>query len=620
MLSEKRIPNRLVNEKSPYLLQHAYNPVDWYPWGTEAFEKAKVEDKPVFLSIGYSTCHWCHVMAHESFENDKVASKLNESYISIKVDKEQRPDIDNIYMRFCQSFTGSGGWPTSIFMDADGKPFYGGTYFSPNQFRRLLSDISEHWRENRDELTKNVERMISALEDDNGLKPVNNEPPFSRAIEIYRARFDKEYGGFGNAPKFPSPHNLMFLIFTAPELAEKTLLQMYRGGIFDHVGYGFCRYSTDRFWLAPHFEKMLYDNAMLMNAYALAYEVTGNELYKAVAEKIYIYVSREMTDLSGGFYSAQDADSNGIEGEYYLFTPDETIRILGEEAGARFNAYFGLSEDGNFEGKCIPNLISQDNFDNSIDSLLPNIYQYRKNRVKLHLDHKILTSWNALMLSALANASRIFGDSSYRDAAIKAFEFIEQALYKDGILYSGITDGKLGVPGFLDDYAFYIYAMICLHQATLDEQYLSRANILLESAIEQFFDLENGGFYFSGKLNEKLVLNPKETYDNAIPSGNSVMAYNLSRLMHPLSEKQNTFMNSCASEYPSAYGFYLFSQLPTKRITCTLKNRDDLKHVHVKSDWFFTFGSPSEYPMIDNQTTFYVCTENTCLPPTTSLD
>jgi len=617
---ENRIPNRLIHETSPYLLQHAYNPVDWWPWCDEAFAKAEAEDKPIFLSIGYSTCHWCHVMARESFESSAVASLLNESFVSIKVDKEQRPDIDNLYMRFCQRFTGSGGWPTSIFMDAEGAPFYGGTYYPPGQFIRLLSHIAQHWSLHRTQWLKDAQALLSALGQENAGAAPGHEPPFSMATEQFRGMFDREFGGFGSAPKFPSPHNLMFLLYTAPDMAEKTLLQLYKGGIFDHVGYGFCRYSTDRFWLAPHFEKMLYDNAMLLNAYALAFERTGNPLYQTVAEKILCYISREMTAPGGGFYSAQDADSGGVEGAYYLFTPEETIRVLGAAVGARFNAYFGLSEAGNFEGKNIPNLISSPGFDSSIDSLLPSLYQYRKQRMTLHLDHKIVTSWNALMLAALANAYRIFGDTGYRDAAVASFQWIESTLCRGDTLYGGCTDGTLGIPGFLDEYAFYGYALLCLHQATMDEQYLRRAAALTQSAIAQFYDHENGGFYFSGTRNAPLILRPKETYDNALPSGNSVMAYNLNRLSHPLSEQQNRFMNGCAAEYPMGYGFYLFSQLPVKQITCTLKPGDDLTRLRIKSDWFFRLGNPATHPLIDNQTTYYVCTGTTCLPPSTTLD
>ena len=619
MPASRKVPNKLLNETSSYLLQHAYNPVDWFPWGNEAFEKAEKEDKPVFLSIGYSSCHWCHVMERESFEKENVAEVLNKYFVSIKVDKEQRPDVDNVYMRFCQSFTGSGGWPLSVFITPDGKPFYAGTYFPKERFVKLLLLIRQNWDNNRKRLLKNAENIIRLLQDNEEQPPAGAAgPTIEEAVSMFKNSFDNEYGGFSHAPKFPSAHNLMFLLYKAPAMAEKTLLQMYKGGIFDHIGYGFCRYSTDRFWLVPHFEKMLYDNALLANAYLLAYELTSNSFYKDISEKVFIYVKREMTSPEGGFYSAQDADSEGEEGKFYTFTPQEVISVLGEIKGAEFNGYFDITEKGNFEDTNIPNIIKQKNVKNFDKNAINTVYEYRKKRVPPDTDKKIITAWNALMLSVYANAYRILRNSEYLKIAENAFNFIQNNLFKNGILYSGLAGGKLGEPGFLDDYAFYIYALICMHQAALEDKYLSLALELTEKTIAEFFDNENGGFYFSGKNNEKLILNPKETYDNAMPSGNSVMAYNLSRLEHGLSEKQNSFMNAKASEYPAAYGFYLFSCLPVKKITCALKNKEDLKDVKIKSNCIFRLGDGS-YKLINDKTTFYVCEEGVCYPPANEI-
>ncbi len=363
--------NRLQYETSPYLLQHKENPVNWYPWCEEAFERAKNEDKPVFLSIGYSSCHWCHVLAHESFEDNEIADILNQNFISIKVDKEERPDIDSVYMSVCQAFTGSGGWPTSIFMTAEQKPFFAGTYFPKTSsggmigFKELLIAISEAWKNNRDSLIQQSDKIINHL---NKTKLPNNTAEIELthyAVSLYGKIYDKKYGGFGQAPKFPIPHNILFLLSyyerykdeNCLKMAENTLLQMYRGGMFDHIGYGFCRYSTDKKFLVPHFEKMLYDNALLILAYCKAYLVTDNSLYLEIAEKTAEYILREMTSNEGGFFSAQDADSEGEEGKYYLFTPEETIKILGKKDGEEFNKHFDITNTGNFEGKSIPNLL-----------------------------------------------------------------------------------------------------------------------------------------------------------------------------------------------------------------------------------------------------------------------
>jgi len=614
--------NKLIYESSPYLKQHAYNPVNWYPWGDEAFEKAGSEDKPVFLSIGYSTCHWCHVMAHESFEDEEAARILNEHFVPIKVDREERPDIDNIYMRACQAFTGGGGWPMSIFLTSDRKPFFAGTYFPKDRFIALLEAIRGGWPEIKAEALRRGDELIASLAGGERGGP-ESDAPVESAVNAFRQTHDSVYGGFGRAPKFPSPHNLMLLIYTAPELAEKTLTQMYRGGIFDHIGFGFSRYSTDNRWLVPHFEKMLYDNALLAIAYLIAHEVTGGELYRTVAEKILLYLSRDMSAPGGGFYSAQDADSDGVEGKFYVFTPNEIIRLLGEKDGRRFNEYFNITEKGNFEGRSIPNLLATAGYDPGIDELIPVVYEYRKKRTALGTDRKILTAWNSIAVAAFADAFRILGERSYLDTALKTIEFLESAAAEGDTLYTGVTDGRRGSIGFIDDYAYFVFALLRLHQATQDDRFLKRASELTDKAVSEYRD-PGGGFFFSGRHNEKLIFNPKETFDGAVPSGNSVMAYNLSRLsaltgsMHfyDLLKKQRSFMNAEASAYPQGYGFYLYSVLPAKEVVCALERPGDLDGIKIRTNWIFRIAEGDRYPLINGRNTFYVCEGSVCGPPT----
>lgn len=629
METQRREPNRLSREKSPYLLQHAHNPVDWYPWGDEAFQKAKAENKPVFLSIGYSACHWCHVMARESFEDEEVAQYLNARFVSVKVDREERPDVDGIYMRACQALTGGGGWPASIFMTAGGEPFYAGTYFPKAYFLRLLWAIGEKWETDRPALLQSGREITKTLGREGEAQQASGEnAPVQQAVTMFRNTFDEKYGGFGAAPKFPSPHNLMFLLYTAPELAEKTLEGMYRGGIFDHVGGGFCRYSTDRYFLVPHFEKMLYDNALLAMTYLLAFERTGKELWRAVAVRTLEYVENELMNPDGGFYSSQDADSDGTEGKYYVFTPDELIKVLGREDGERFSRAFGITEKGNFEGKSIPNLLSGMEMSEDVRKMLPEVYEYRRSRTSLRTDHKVLTSWSALMAAAYASAYRILGEERYLRTAQKAAGFIESRLTDGDTVYSGVTDGKLGARGFLDDYAFCVFALLCMHQATLEQRYLDRASQIADKAVSEFFDGENGGFFFSGAGNERLIIRPKETYDGALPSGNSMMAYNLSRLSllterdsyEKILSLQRNFMNAQAQSYPPGYGFYLYSVLPVQQVVCVPKKREDLNKLRIRSDWAFRLTDDPRYPMKNGRTTFYVCRGNTCLPPVNEMD
>ena len=481
--------NHLKDQTSPYLLQHADNPVHWYPWCDEAFKRAREEDKPILLSIGYSTCHWCHVMAHESFEDQEVAEILNKNFIAIKVDKEERPDIDSIYMSVCQKLTGSGGWPTTIFLTWEQKPFFAGTYFPKTPkygqvgFIDLLSAIEEAWKTDKGSLLESAEEIHSLL--NRSLRAAGNiymgdvvsdkldVGLIDGAFELYKRSFDERHGGFGDAPKFPTPHNLLFLMQyheksrnkRAMEMVEKTLLQMYRGGMFDHIGGGFSRYSTDPYFLVPHFEKMLYDNALLILAYCKAYQLTQNQIYCDIAEKTAAYVLRELTSPDGGFYCAQDADSEGVEGKYYLLDPSEVIEVLGEETGNKFNQYFDITRRGNFEGKNIPNLLKNTDRNGDMDIFLPAIYEYRKKRYALHLDDKILCSWNGLMITAMCHLYRVTENKAYLGAAVEAMDFIMRSLCENDTLYVSYREGKHSSKGFLDDYANVIFALLALYEA-----------------------------------------------------------------------------------------------------------------------------------------------------------
>ena len=645
--------NFLKNQTSPYLLQHAENPVNWYPWCKEAFERAETEDKPIFLSIGYSTCHWCHVMAHESFEDTEIAEILNQYFISIKVDKEERPDIDSIYMSVCQAFTGSGGWPTTIFLTPHKEPFFAGTYFPKTAgygqigLKELLLAIQEKWKNDRGELLKSAEEVLAFLRrrsvahksGDTAVQP----QLISAAFEIFRRTFDKTYGGFGDAPKFPTPHNLLFLMQyyeksheeEALKMAEKTLLQMYRGGMFDHIGGGFSRYSTDRYFLAPHFEKMLYDNALLILAYCKAYEITGKQIYRDVAQKTADYILREMTSPGGGFYSAQDADSEGVEGKYYLFEPSEIIGVLGEKTGKEFNQHFDITEKGNFEGKNIPNLLQNDAVSDLWATCLPAVYEYRRKRYALHLDDKILTSWNGLMIAAMCHLYRITENKTYLKSAVRAQELIDDSLCEKDTLYVSYRKGNRSEKGFLDDYANEIFALLALYEATLDSAYLERAKQFCYKAVSDFWDKEQGGFFLYGAENEQLILRPKETYDGAVFSGNSAMAYNLVRLYlltgeeqyRELAERQLDFLSTEAEQYPAAHAMFLvalsdYMDWPEK-ITIVLKENQKPANLSCKiplDTVICILEEPTEeYPLKNDKTTFYVCRGRACQPPVNDI-
>jgi uncharacterized protein YyaL (SSP411 family) len=538
--------NRLSKEKSPYLLQHAHNPVDWYPWGEEAFIKAKTEAKPIFLSIGYSTCHWCHVMERESFEKEEIGKILNEHFIAIKVDREERPDIDAIYMSVCQAMTGHGGWPLTIIMTPDKKPFFAGTYF-PNKSARgmpgltdILTQIAAMWQERRNKLKKSAEEITKVVSthlfSHAGGKV--SAAVLDKAFAYFEDNFDPRYGGFGPAPKFPTPHNLSFLLrywktsgnSAALQMVEKTLDAMYRGGIWDHIGFGFARYSTDEKWLVPHFEKMLYDNALLAIAYLETYQATGNRKYAKTAAEIFTYVLRDMTDPQGGFYSAEDADSEGEEGKFYLWTPAEVNQVLGDNLGSQFCRDFDITAGGNFEGQCIPNLIKT-GYVEGYEEARKKLFSQRNERVHPFKDDKILTAWNGLMIAALAYGARVLGKTKYAKAAEKAVSFINANLRRDdGRLLARHRDQEAAYLAYLDDYAFLVWGLIELYQATLKHYYLRHALDLTKDMLKYFWDDTDGGFYLYGNDAEKLIARPKEIYDGATPSGNSVAAVNLIRL------------------------------------------------------------------------------------------
>ena len=639
--------NHLRHETSPYLLQHAENPVDWYPWGEAAFQKARAEDKPVFLSIGYSTCHWCHVMAHESFEDAEIAEILNRSFVSVKVDREERPDIDSIYMTVCQAFTGSGGWPTSIFMTADQQPFFAGTYFPKKArfgsagLKDLLLAIDDKWKTDRAALLRPAQEVTAALRQSARASAATaaDETLLQEALTLYRRSFDAEWGGFGSAPKFPAPHNLLFLMQQyrkrgdedALRMAETTLKQMYLGGLFDHIGYGFCRYSTDNKFLVPHFEKMLYDNALLILAYCRAYEVSGKPFYRAVAEKTAAYILSEMTSPEGGFYSAEDADSDGEEGRFYVFTPDEIIQALGEPQGSAFNECFGITAAGNFEGKSIPNLLhGKASAPERFEPLLPKLREYRRSRAGLHRDDKFLTVWNALTIAALCALYRRTRNAGYLEAAKRAQAFIEEKLCDGNRLFVSYRNGRRGENGFLDDYAAEAFALLALYEATLDHPYLTRAAQFADRAIAACFDGEQGGFYLSGAENETLLFRPKESYDGAIPSGNSLMAYNLVRLqaLCPDDEREKTlkkllaYLSGEAENYPAGHAMFLIalSDFLEPPMTITVAGADDTIHelpLFTPSECIVRIlrDGSEEYPLQNGQTSFYVCRNHACLPP-----
>ena len=549
--------NRLIQEKSPYLLQHAHNPVEWFPWGEEAFQKAKNENKPIFLSIGYSTCHWCHVMERESFENEAIAKIMNEHYVCIKVDREERPDVDQIYMNAVMMLTGQGGWPLNLFLTPDLKPFYGGTYFAPDArygrpgFPSLLEDVRRAWRTKPEEIEKAGQQLASVIARPSAQTSGEalNEKILDLAREQLESGFDPKDGGFRGAPKFPPAMAIQFLLRLHQKtgdreilpLVEVTLDKMSQGGIYDQVGGGFSRYSTDDEWLVPHFEKMLYDNALLSRAYLEAYQVTGKEEYARVAREIFTYLSRDMTSPEGGFYSAEDADSEGEEGKFYVWTPSELKRVLGEEDGTAFCKLYGASEAGNFEGQNILHLkgplsealqtLGRD--EKWWEGVRKKVLAERSKRIRPHLDDKILTAWNSLMISSLCYGYQVLGDDAYLETAKKASDFIDKNLFKNGRLLASYRNGPSDIQGYIDDYAFYQAAQLDLYESTFEPAYLKKAVGLEKDMASLFWDEKGGGYFFTGsdqKDAHRLLARTKDSHDGVIPSGNSLAALSLYRL------------------------------------------------------------------------------------------
>jgi uncharacterized protein len=682
-------PNRLINEKSPYLLQHAYNPVNWYSWSDEAFEKAKNEDKPIFLSIGYSTCHWCHVMEKESFEDEQVAKLMNDSFISIKVDREERPDIDGIYMSVCQMITGSGGWPLTIIMTPEKKPFFAGTYFPKhNRFNRigmleLVPKIAEVWKNDREKINKSANEIVSSLIQINKSEQVVkiDESIFEKAFSEFEKRYDDKFGGFGNAPKFPSPHNLMFLLrywkrydnSKALEMVEKTLTHVRYGGIYDHIGFGFARYSTDQKWLVPHFEKMLYDQAMLVMAYTETYLVTKNTFYKNTTEEILEYVLRDMAHPEGGFYSAEDADSEGEEGKFYLWDADDLRNILDKDELELAIKVFNIEDTGNWideskgmmPGTNILHLsksyqeyaeelnLKKEEISKKIKTIRKKLFEYREKRVHPHKDDKILTDWNGLMICALAKAAQAFNNQKYADAAVKAFMFIEKHLMQtNGRLLHRFRDGEAGLPAHIDDYAFMTNASIDLYETTFDIKYLDRAIEWNNFLIDEFWDNKNGGFYFTSTNSENLITRQKEIYDGAIPSGNSFALLNMIRLSRFTGNTDYELKASKLIEYfsrsivnsPSVFTQFLmgldFYFGPSEEIVVSYKTKDELvdqaidylrsifkpnrvvvlNHLIVDNKIKDTIPFVKDMKSINGETTFYICRNYVCISPVSSLD
>jgi uncharacterized protein YyaL (SSP411 family) len=556
---DARHTNHLIDETSPYLLQHAHNPVDWYPWGDAAFEKARAENKPVLLSIGYSACHWCHVMERESFENEKIAALMNDLFVNIKVDREERPDIDEIYMNAVQMLTGRGGWPMTMFLTPERQPFYGGTYFPPEDrggmagFPRILMGISQAYREKPQEVAKSVGQILEALkrmsQSPGGTRPFAPDI-ISKSVEAISRSYDSDNGGLGQAPKFPNPgvYELFLREFhrtnnqRSLEMATYTLTKMAQGGIYDHLGGGFHRYSVDAKWLVPHFEKMLYDNAQLVRCYAQAHQATGNPLFKQVMQDSVEYVLREMLDHEGGFYSTQDADSEGEEGKFFVWTPQEINALVGEQDGEIFSRIFDVTEQGNFEEKNILHPIltveqsskffrkQQSEIENLIARVKQKLFAEREKRIKPFRDEKIITAWNGLMISGLAEAIKIEAKPSYVDAANRTVNFFFAKMFRDGFLLHTYKDGTAKLLGYLDDYAFFATGLLDLYEANLERKHLERAVQLADMMLSEFWDEADGGFFYTGKSHEQLISRAKPIFDASVPSGNSLATHLLLRL------------------------------------------------------------------------------------------
>jgi uncharacterized protein YyaL (SSP411 family) len=637
------MPNRLAGETSPYLLQHKDNPVDWYPWGPEALRRARDEDRPILLSIGYSACHWCHVMERESFEDPETAALMNERFVPIKLDREERPDLDAIYMEACQAMTGHGGWPLNVFLTPEQVPFYAGTYFPPERragmpsWRDVLEAVGEAWDTRREEIREGSERIVQRLQGAASLRPsseVMDPAALGEAVTGLRSSFDRAHGGFGGAPKFPPASALEFLMRRGErEMVSQTLRAMASGGMYDQIGGGFARYSVDPLWLVPHFEKMLYDNALLARAYLHGWQVTGEDLFRRVCCETLDWALREMRAPEGGFFSALDADSEGEEGRFYVWSLDEIREVAGDEAAA----WFGASEGGNFEGRNI--LVRGEGAPAALDEWRHGLYEARAQRVWPGLDDKRLTSWNALMISALAEAGAVLGRADYLDAARACADFVLRELRDDqGRLLRTFKDGQAKLGAYLEDHAFLLEALLTLYEAVFEPRWFAEARGLADTMIERFADEQNGGFFETASDHEQLVARRKDLEDHPIPAGNSSAAYGLLRLAALTGEHDYErravsvlrLLHPIAPRHPQAFGHLLqaldFHLAPVREVALVGEGREGLEDVVRESfrpHLVLAGGEPDGVPLlegrepVDGRAAAYVCEHFACKAPVT---
>jgi uncharacterized protein len=671
--------NRLANETSPYLLQHKDNPVDWYPWGEEALSRARAEDRPIMLSIGYAACHWCHVMEHESFEDPATAALMNELFVNIKVDREERPDLDTIYMAAVQAITGQGGWPMTVFLTPEGEPFYGGTYFPPEPrhgmpaFRTVLESIAGAYNQRREDVAKNATVLRERLQSDVQFAGQRGDDALTasaldRAVDRLATEFDWTHGGFGGAPKFPQPMTLDFLLrqhartgsAQSLDFVERTLQKMAGGGLYDQLGGGFHRYSVDARWLVPHFEKMLYDNALLVPVYVHAYLLTGNPSYRRVATETLDWATREMVDEAGGFSATLDADSEGHEGKFYVWTLNELTALLGDEDAPLVSAYYDVTRRGNFEGTNILNVpqpidavaaragVDVARLQRAIDRARPILFAARERHVHPGRDEKVLTAWNGLMIRAFAEAAVALNRDDYRATAERAANFVLATLRRDGRLLRTYKDGRSTLNGYLEDYAFLADGLLALYAATFDPRWLSEAHALAETMVAQFWDDASGGFFDTGKDHEALIARPKSVFDNAIPAGNSVAVEVLQRLAAIFDDvgfaaKATSVLDSLwetMAQYPTGFGRILCAldfSLATPQEVALVGRRDgadtaallDILRGRFRPNTVVALrepGTPEDAQpallrgreQIDRRATAYVCERYACKLPVTT--
>lgn len=672
--------NHLKGEKSPYLIQHVENPVDWYPWGEEAFQKSKRENKPILLSIGYSTCHWCHVMARESFEDEEMAQLINEVFVPVKVDREEHPDVDSTYMAACQIMTGQGGWPLTVFMTSDLKPFFAGTYFPRDDselsigLRSIVLNLKDLWEKNKNQLLESAGKITDALNQITSTKigELPAESTLQLAYESLGSSFS-EYGGFGTSQKFPSPNLLIYLLRYhektgekgALDMVEETLMAMRMGGIWDHVGFGFHRYTVDPKWLVPHFEKMLYDQAQLTMVCLEAYQVTGKDEYREMVEKILEYVLRDMTSQEGGFFSAEDAESQGVEGKFYLWSQKEIKEILDQDDFKLFTRIYKVKERGNyldertglFTGENILHLekplektaeemdLSAVELKGKIDTILSTLFKEREKRVHPSKDDKVLTDWNGLMVAALSQAGRVLKEKRYTEAALKAVEFIKGNLYQDGKLYHRYRDGEVKEEGYLEDYAFLVWGLLELYQTTLDSSWMEWAYELNQITLDKYLDKDNGGFYQTSEDIKEVLMRRKDHHDSALPSGNGITLLNLQKLASILEDqelgdaaiKQEKAFATLVNQTPTGHIIFLIGMInrigPFYEVVVAGEDQADTgEFLEILQQNYlprvvYSLNLPEEkwlknkvksFPEktpIDGRTTAYICKEGTCKLP-----